>query len=238
MHPDPAPPAGYERHRHGVHLLSRADVIADPEIYRRAVRELPPVYWDEVGKVWVCSSYAESSQVLRGHERFLSARLPDPARLAARGLTEIGRVAELMTRQMLFLDGAEHTRLRAAVRPAFAPAAIAAREHEVSSIVDSLLAPLPATGTVDIVAAVAGPLPTRLIASRLDLTERLADLLAWVEAYETVLGGLGTMPHIADRAVIPIVHDRVVTAAGRGRAAGRWPGRRPDHVAGQRDRRP
>src|SRR5205085_9035836 len=106
------PPPNYRRDEHSVHLLFRPDIVAEPEIYRRAIRDLPPVFWDEVGKVWVCSGYPESVEVLRDHTRFSAARLPDPAALVARGMAEVGEIARMMTQQMLFLDPPVHTAIR------------------------------------------------------------------------------------------------------------------------------
>ncbi|MEU7767065.1 amino acid adenylation domain-containing protein [Nocardia sp. NPDC049190] len=194
---------GYRRERHGVHRLSAADVIADPSIYRQAVRELAPVFWDEIGKVWVCAGYAEAVTVLRDHKNFRSARLPDQDSLAARGMTDASRVVSMISRQMLFLDPPDHTLIRAALQPAFAPAAVAARRDRVHHIIDTLLTTLPEEGVVDLVESFAGPLPTMLVASRLGLDDRTADVRSWAEAYETLLGSLTTLPHVRDRAVIP-----------------------------------
>jgi amino acid adenylation domain-containing protein len=193
----------YQRERHGVHLLARPEVVADPTLYQAAVRELPPVWWDEVGKVWVVSGYAEASVVLRDQTRFHSARLPDPAVLASRGMTEVAQVASVVSRQMLFLDPPVHTAIRAALQPSFSPAAVAVREATVRAIVDRLVDALPSTGRIDLVKDLAGPLPTLLIASRLGLDERIADLLMWADAYETMLSSLATLPHVRDRSIIP-----------------------------------
>ncbi|WP_280247036.1 amino acid adenylation domain-containing protein [Nocardia abscessus] len=216
------PQRKYQRERHGVHRLSSRNVIADPSIYRQAIQELDSVFWDEVGKVWVCSGYRESAIVLRDHKRFRSARIPDQHTLAGRGLSDVGRVARLVSQQMLFLDPPDHTIIRAALKPAFIPAAVAAREARVQEIVDGLLNTLPKHGSVDLVETFAGPLPTALIASRLGLDDRTADVFSWAGAYETLLGSLATLPHVRDRAVIPALLDacKVLREEARRRRGG------------------
>ncbi|MGY1868196.1 amino acid adenylation domain-containing protein [Nocardia gipuzkoensis] len=216
------PQRKYQRERHGIHRLSSRDVIADPSIYRRAVQELAPVFWDEVGKVWVCSGYQESATVLRSHKCFRSARIPNEHAMAARGMSDVGRVARLVSQQMLFLDPPDHTIIRTALKPAFIPAAVAAREDRVQEIVDGLLNTLPKHGTVELVETFAGPLPTALIASRLGLDDRTADVFSWAGAYETLLGSLATLPHVRDRAVIPALLDacKVLREEARRRRGG------------------
>ncbi|MFQ6397660.1 amino acid adenylation domain-containing protein [Nocardia sp. KC 131] len=195
----------YERGRHSIHLLADPKTIADPSVYQRAVHELDPVFWDDVGKVWVCTGYRESLAVLRDSARFGSARLRSPADLSDQGFTEIGRITGMLSRQMLFLDPPAHTAIRTVLKPAFNPAAVAAREKQVQKIVEDLLAKLPQSGRLDIVEGLAGQLPTLLIASLLGLDHRVSEVYAWAEAYETFLGGLSTLPDIRDQAIIPIL---------------------------------
>ncbi|MEU7632096.1 amino acid adenylation domain-containing protein [Nocardia sp. NPDC049220] len=185
--------------------MTYPDTIADPSAYQHAVHELDPIFWDEVGKVWVCAGYRESLAVLRDATRFSSARLHSPGDLADQGFTDISRITEMLSRQMLFLDPPAHTAIRSVLKPAFKPAAVAARKNQVQKIVDDLVAELPRCGRVDIVDRLAGPLPTLLIASMLGLDHRIADVYAWSEAYETFLGGLSTLPDIREQTIIPVL---------------------------------
>lgn len=84
-------PAGYDRARHGVHLLRTPEVIADPSVYIDAIAELGPLFFDEVGGMWVCSGYAEAVEILRDHRTFSSVREHDQDAFQELGLHEIGR---------------------------------------------------------------------------------------------------------------------------------------------------
>lgn len=205
------PSKDYRRDRHGIHLLTSPAVIADPSGYRAAIRGLGPLFWDEVGKVWVCSGHPEASAVLADSRRFRAARLPEAGSLAERGMPEIGRVAELLSLQMLFRDPPDHTVIRDRLKGAFSGPALALREETVRRIVRERLETLPDTGTVDIVAGFAGPLPTLLVAERLGLSGRVEDVAAWAAAYEKLLGSLATLPHVHDRGVVPLLLDAVAT---------------------------
>ncbi len=209
-------PETYERRRHGVHLLTSPAVIADPVGYRDAVRELGPLFWDEVGKVWVCSGYAEASAILADHKRFLAARLPAAETLIERGMNEIGRLAEILSLQMLFVDPPDHTAIRGPLKGSFSGPALARREQPVGDIIRGLLDALPASGSADIVAGFAGPLPTLLIADRLGLSDRVDEVAAWASAYETLLGSFTSLPDVRDRAVVPTLLE--CTAALRAEA--------------------
>lgn len=99
----------YDRSRHGTHNLSLPSVIADPTGYIDAIAELGPLFFDEVGKVWVCSGYRESTAVLKDHRRFSSARSHEPQMLAERGLGTAAGVAGMVLEQMLFVDPPKST---------------------------------------------------------------------------------------------------------------------------------
>lgn len=203
----PPTPAGWDRRRHSLLSTGRLDVIADPGPFYRAVAELPPVYWDETSKVWVCRGYAEVSAVLRDHNRFRSGRRHTSEALDARGMGDVAQVQQLLDQQLLFLDPPDHTTARDALRTAFTPAATASREPAVAGIVRDLLQRLPGHGQVDVLADFAGPLPTLLNAVRLGLTDRIDELGAWADAYGALLGSVGSLPRIQDRRVVPVLEE-------------------------------
>jgi amino acid adenylation domain-containing protein len=193
---------GFDRSRHGLHRLARPEVIAEPRLYVEAVRELSPIFWDDVSKAWVCTGYQEADAILRDHESFRASRVRDAEALQERGLTEAASISRLLTRQLLFLDPPDHTAIRAALQPAFTRSAVAQRHDGVRAIVDELMAAMPARGSVDVVAALAGPLPTRIASSLLGMPDREAEILECADAYETLLGSLSSLPHVRDLSII------------------------------------
>ena len=82
------------------HLLD-PEVLADPYPLYRQLREEDPVHWDPFLHAWVVTRYADVVTVL---ERFSADRTPTPDQLAAMGMAALGPIAQVMVRQMLFLD--------------------------------------------------------------------------------------------------------------------------------------
>ena len=90
------------------HLLD-PQVLADPYPLYRALREAAPVAWDPYLSCWVVTGYDEALIVLK---ECSADRTPTPEFMARLGLGEIGPLAEVMCRQMLFLDAPAHTHMR------------------------------------------------------------------------------------------------------------------------------
>src|SRR5207245_6026071 len=82
------------------HLLD-PEVLANPYPLYHELRSSDPVHWDPYLHAWVVTRYAD---VVHVFQRFLAARTPSPNQLATIGMSELGPIAEVMFRQMLFLD--------------------------------------------------------------------------------------------------------------------------------------
>src|SRR6266478_2547872 len=99
------------------HLLD-PEVLADPyPLYHRLRRE-DPVHWDSFLHAWVVTRYDDVVRVLRD---FSAQRTPTPELLTKIGLGRLKPVAEVMVRQMLFLDPPAHSRIRNLASAAFTP---------------------------------------------------------------------------------------------------------------------
>src|SRR5512141_1095547 len=85
------------------------EVLADPYPLYHRLRAEDPVRWDPFLHAWVVTRYEDVVRVLR---EFSADRTPTPAQLEAMGLAEIGPIAAVMVKQMLFMDAPAHTRLR------------------------------------------------------------------------------------------------------------------------------
>jgi cytochrome P450 len=70
-------------------------------------------------------------------------------------------------RSMLNTDPPDHTRVRKLVNKAFTPRRIASLQSHIESIVDELLAPVMGAGQMDVIDALAAPLPAIVIAELL-----------------------------------------------------------------------
>src|ERR1700724_792795 len=89
------------------HLLDPA-VLADPYPLYHRLRNEDPVHWDPFLHAWVVTRYADVVRVL--HD-FSADRTPTPEQLTAMGLSALNPIAQVMVKQMLFLDAPAHTRI-------------------------------------------------------------------------------------------------------------------------------
>ncbi|PZG52807.1 nonribosomal peptide synthetase anabaenopeptin synthetase AptA2 [Spongiactinospora gelatinilytica] len=230
----------YRRARHGIHNLAHAEVIADPSGYIDAIRELGPLFFDEVGQVWVCSGYDAATEILSDPRRFSSARFHSPDDLQRRNLGAVAGVVDMLSRQMLFLDPPDHIGPRAAIRDHFLPARVRRSDAALRDIVASVLTTLPGGGAIDLISDFAGRLPTALVAGLLGVTDRPERIGRWADAYERLLGSLSTLPGIKDEEVIATLDEAM--AAFQNEAAARLSSPGTDLIssmtAGLRDRPP
>src|SRR5438132_1264097 len=79
------------------HLLD-PEVLANPYPLYHELRTEDPVHWDPFLHTWVVTSYADVLSVL---QKFSAQCAPSPEQLAARGLSEMKAIAQVMVRQML-----------------------------------------------------------------------------------------------------------------------------------------
>src|SRR5215467_3790092 len=112
------------------HLLDPA-VLADPYPLYQRLRTEDPVHWDPFLHAWVVTRYADVVRVL--HD-FSADRTPAPEQLTAMGLGALNPVAQVMVRQMLFLDAPAHTRLRGLASAAFTPRRVEVLRSHIQKI--------------------------------------------------------------------------------------------------------
>src|SRR5882672_3055092 len=176
------------------HLLD-PEVLANPYPLYERLRTEAPVHWDPYLHAWVVTRYADVVTVLH---QFSANRTPTPEHFAAMGLAELGPIAQLMTRQMLFMDGAAHARLRGLASMAFTPARVEVLRSHIREIVDDLMRPLLRAGHMDVINDLAAPLPAIVTAEMLGVpTSDCDQLKAWSADFAEVLGNF---QHNPDRA--------------------------------------
>jgi len=141
----------------------------DPYPQYSAVRAAAPVYQHPFG-FWLLTGYAEVSWLLRAAGLSVEDRniSPDSPMIALREATygdAATQPAEGLS--MLDRDPPDHTRLRKLVSKAFTPRAIEALRPRITELVDGLLDTVADAGRVDLVDALAFPLPFSVIAEML-----------------------------------------------------------------------
>lgn len=180
-----------------LYQLLDPEVLANPYPLYERLRTEAPVYWDPYLHAWVVTRYADVITVLH---HFSANRTPTPEQLAAIGLAELAPVAQVMVKQMLFMDAPDHTRLRGLASTAFTPARVEALRSHIREILDDLLEPLIVAGRMDVIADLAAPLPAIVTAEMMGLPTADADQLkTWSADFAEVLGNFQHNPDRASR---------------------------------------
>jgi len=168
------------------------EVLAAPYAHYHALRAHDPVHWDPYMHAWVVTSYPEAVEVLM---RYSADRTPAPAHLDMLGLSFMKPFSEVMLKQMMFMDGAAHTRLRSICAAAFTPRRVEELRNVIATIADELIDQVIANGRMDLIADFASPLPAIVTARLLGVPiEDHEQLNAWVLDIAEVLGNFQHHP--------------------------------------------
>jgi unspecific monooxygenase len=143
--------------------------IADPYADYAELREHAPVRYDESTDHWLVSRYADVDALLRDRRfgrTYLHVATHD----------EMGRPAppdwhdpfwDLINAGILDMEPPDHTRVRKLVSKAFTPRFVENLRPRVQAIVDELVDGIARAGEVDLLPALAEPLPVTVIAEML-----------------------------------------------------------------------
>ena len=176
------------------HLLD-PQVLANPYPLFHRLRREDPVHWDPFLHAWVVTRYAEVQEVLH---TFSADRTYSPQQLKDLGISQLGPVAELMMRLMLFMDAPNHTRLRALASKAFTPARIETLKSHISDIVKRLLDAVEDKSEMDVIADLGEPLPSIVTAEMLGVPVRdTVQLKQWSTNFAEMLGNFQHNPEHA-----------------------------------------
>ena len=180
------------------HLLDPA-VLANPYPLYTRLRTEDPVHWDPFLHAWIVTRYAD---VVTVFQQFSADRTPRPEHLEALGLGALSPLARVMVRQMLFMDGPGHGRIRGLAARAFTPRRIEGLRAHIGEIVDGLLDAAAPQGRLDIINDLAYPLPAIVTAELLGVPAADRDQLKlWSEDFAEVLGNFQHNPDRAANAV-------------------------------------
>lgn len=173
------------------HLLD-PDVLADPYPLYHRLRDEDPVHWDPFLHAWVVTRYTDVVHVLH---HFSANRTPTPQQLSAMGLSALNPIAQVMVRQMLFLDPPDHTRLRALASAAFTPRRVERLRSHIQEIMDRLLDRVIASGRMDVIADFASPAPAIVTAEMFGIpVQDHAQLKDWSADFAEMLGNFQHNP--------------------------------------------
>ncbi len=187
--PQPEPPSLCQ--------LLDPDVLADPYPLYGSLRDYDPVLWDPLLHAWVVTSYAGVLEVLHS---FSAARTPTPEQLKSMGMDALGPVAQVMVRQMLFMDAPAHTRLRGLCASAFKARRVELLRPHIQDIADRLLDRVLPKGRMDVIADFANPLPAIVTAELMGLPPADHEQLkSWSADFAEMLGNFQHNPERVGR---------------------------------------
>ena len=156
--------------------------MADPQetmnLYEgfKLLRDHAPVTQLEADGPWQVARHADVHAILRDHETFSSE-------VSIRPPEERGAPS------MLFSDPPMHNRLRKLVSVAFKPGQIQLQEQQIRSRCNALLDAMPTDTELDLVQALAAPLPVMVIAEMLGVEDGdMAAFKAWSDEIFSNIG--------------------------------------------------
>ena len=101
----------------------------DPYPLYHRLRVEAPVHWDPYLFSWVVTLFGCSDR-----PSYSAERTPSPEQLTQMGLESFNPVAQVMVKQMLFLDGEAHQRLRGLAAYAFTPGRVAVLRGHIEKL--------------------------------------------------------------------------------------------------------
>ncbi|MGI8744125.1 MAG: cytochrome P450 [Bryobacteraceae bacterium] len=175
-----------------LYQLLDPEVLANPYPLYRRLRTEDPVHWDPYLCAWVVTRYRDIVHVLH---YFSADRTPTPRQLTAMGLSAMNPIAQVMVKQMLFMDAPAHSRLRTLASTAFSPARVAVLRSHIQEIVEKLIDAVEPAGRMDAIADLAYPLPAIVTAEMLGVPVSDRDQLkAWSADFAEMLGNFQHNP--------------------------------------------
>jgi cytochrome P450 len=145
---------------------------AEPYPYYECRRREGDVVWDEDLGAWLILGYHAAQQVLGGSGWTSNPAANPNAPTAFRGLDR-----DILRRNMLFADGADHKRLRHSVRDVFTRSFIMGLSDGVEAVASETIDHIPACTEFDFMADIALPLPMAIAAAWLGLDVESTQLL-------------------------------------------------------------
>ena len=144
--------------------------LADPYPVFRQLRADGAFFKAEYNR-WFLTGYEETSQMLR--DKRFGRGYDDPEAMVRRfGPTAMAEPAVVeLTHMMLMRDPPDHTRLRGLVTKAFTARRIEALRDGIQQLTDRLIDKIAARGSMDLIRALAFPLPVLVICELLGIPE-------------------------------------------------------------------
>lgn len=170
----------------------------DPYPTLQAFREAGPSIWDEASQTLELFGYTEVDAALR--ENRLSAARSDMF-IMPEHQESFAALAESQRDMMLFADPPRHTRLRGLVNRAFTPRVVENMRSRIEVLVNEFLEAGEGARQMDVMSALALPLPVTVILELLGVpVSDRARLKQLSDAFAAFLGGAAREPEVLEAA--------------------------------------
>lgn len=174
--------------------LLTPEIFANPYPIYDLLRTFDPLHWDPGLMSWIASTHAGASTILHD-PRFQARRGMPVEELEALGFGELLPLIMTVRKMILFQDPPDHTRLRGLVNKAFTPRVVEGMRGNIQQLVDDLLDRVQDRGSMDVIADLAIPLPTTVIAIMLGVpAEDQQRLKKWSDDFGMFLGNFTITP--------------------------------------------
>ncbi len=177
--------------------LFAPEVISDPYGYFGHLRETDPIHWNARSALWIITRYDDLVWLVRHHELFSSAviatdqRPPFPP-IDPEDRPLLEHVRSFRSDQLVEQDRPAHLAMRNAVHEYFTPVAMESWRPFIRAAVGELLDEVAPRGRMDVLTALAAPLPVRIITQMMGVPNedrehlrQLADKLLYINRGES-----------------------------------------------------
>jgi len=178
-------------------MITEAPSLIDPAVVFNPypalawLRGNDPVHWAPEAHAWILTRHADVTNAFR-ESRLSADRAKVLVHIALAGgdTSPVRDYLRIMNDMMLMKDGGEHHRLRVLGNRGFTPSALASWSPRVNRVIDDLLSRIPADGRFDIVADLAEPMPSTVIAEMFNIPERDQHFFrTWADDLARFFGG-------------------------------------------------
>lgn len=152
------------------------EVIWDPYTYYGRLREIDPVHWNDLHKVWVITAHADITWLTLHPEVFSSAvpqkdPLPPYPPIAEEDQEEYQYVQKAQSGRIITADRPAHREQRAVLQKYFTPASMEKWRPMIRAAIDRLLDAVEPQGRMDVMTDFAVPLPLQVISELLGVPQ-------------------------------------------------------------------
>ena len=186
-------------------------LLTNPYPAYHVIRKLDPVHWSDSWQSWFITRYEDVAALMKDSRLSVAQVSNFSNRLNTDGAStseseqaqkSLPSIEAWLASFLLFTDPPAHTRLRALISKAFTPRSVELLAPVIQARVDRLLEPLQTGQIVDLMQALAIPLPVMTIADFLgSRPQDFQELQGWSHDLASFLGNEHLSPAVVERSL-------------------------------------